>query len=152
MGGPQKSEFRKLELDSSKLSELHKERMVDGKEFEDKFRFSMDAYRNQTRMRGVKQDLFNERFQVKKPKKGLIGKWTEKFNRWTFKNKQIGHFAKKDLDDHAKKQIEIQRDRWNTRGRDLYAITGGSPGGHHDPHYHDHDPDDCDDCESHGQN
>ena len=50
------------------------------------------------------------------------------------------------------KQIEIQRDRWNTRGRDLYAITGGSPGGHHDPHYHDHDPDDCDDCESHDQN
>ena len=51
MGGPQKSEFRKLELDSSKLSELHQERMVDGKDFEDKFRFSMDAYRNQTRMR-----------------------------------------------------------------------------------------------------
>ena len=59
------------------------------------------------------------------------------------------------------KQIELQRDRYNTRGRDLYAITGGSPGGHvhhshddidHDPHYHDHDPDDCEYCEEHDDN
>lgn len=56
------------------------------------------------------------------------------------------------------KQIELQRDRYNTRGRDLYAITGGSPGGHvphhdhdhDDAHYHDHDPDDCEVCEEHG--
>lgn len=50
------------------------------------------------------------------------------------------------------KQIELQRDRYNTRGRDLYAITGGAPGGsghHHDPHIHDHDPDDCEYCEPH---
>ena len=34
--------------------------------------------------------------------------------------------------------IDAERDRYNTRGRDLYAITGGA--GHHGHHdFHDHD-------------
>lgn len=47
------------------------------------------------------------------------------------------------------KQINAERDRYNTRGRDLYAITGGMAGGHH-PHHEFDDPQDdcgCDDCE-----
>lgn len=51
------------------------------------------------------------------------------------------------------KQINAERDRYNTRGRDLYAITGGMGGGH--GQHHDHDDmmdhsqaDDCD-CECH---
>ena len=37
------------------------------------------------------------------------------------------------------KQIDAERDRYNTRGRDLYAITGGMGGGHHhDPHFDPH--------------
>ena len=45
------------------------------------------------------------------------------------------------------KQIEQQRDRYNTRGRDLYAAQMGGPGhgGHHGT---PHDPDECD-CECH---
>ena len=49
------------------------------------------------------------------------------------------------------KQINAERDRYNTRGRDLYAITGDMAGGH--PHHHDdmmdHHVDDCD-CDVHG--
>ena len=41
-------------------------------------------------------------------------------------------------------QIEAQRDRYNTRGRDLYAIQGGM--GHH-PHPHDFDSDGDPDCD-----
>lgn len=53
------------------------------------------------------------------------------------------------------KQINAERDRYNTRGRDLYAITGGAGGhGHHhddmmDHPQHDDDPD-CD-CPCHDQ-
>lgn len=46
------------------------------------------------------------------------------------------------------KQINAERDRYNTRGRDLYAITGGM--GHHAPHPDMADPHDdcgCDDGE-----
>ncbi|MCR5305977.1 MAG: PH domain-containing protein [Oscillospiraceae bacterium] len=39
------------------------------------------------------------------------------------------------------KAIEGQRDRYGTRGRDLYAIQGGRGMAHHH-----HDDDDCDDC------
>ena len=43
------------------------------------------------------------------------------------------------------KQIEMQRDRYNTRGRDLYASQMGGHG-----HGHHHEPDDCDcDCHHH---
>ena len=42
------------------------------------------------------------------------------------------------------KQIDAERDRYNTRGRDLYAITGGMGGGHHhhDPSFEPMDGDD----------
>ena len=43
------------------------------------------------------------------------------------------------------KQIEEQRDRYSTRGRDLYA-SGGRPHHHSD---HDYDDDDCE-CGCHG--
>ncbi|MBQ6039757.1 MAG: PH domain-containing protein [Oscillospiraceae bacterium] len=51
------------------------------------------------------------------------------------------------------KQINAERDRYNTRGRDLYAITGGMSGGHA-PHHHDdmmdHSRDEFEcDCECH---
>ena len=42
-------------------------------------------------------------------------------------------------------QIEAQRDRYNTRGRDLYAIQGGM--GYHPPHPHDFDDDGDPDCD-----
>ena len=42
------------------------------------------------------------------------------------------------------KAIEGQRDRYGTRGRDLYAIQGGAG------HYHHHDPDDPDDYDDDG--
>lgn len=47
------------------------------------------------------------------------------------------------------KQINAERDRYNTRGRDLYAITGGMAGGHHQhPDFADpHDDCGCDDGE-----
>lgn len=41
------------------------------------------------------------------------------------------------------KQIEDQRTRWNTRGRDLYSGMGMPP-----PHGHEHFDDDCD-CADH---
>ena len=41
------------------------------------------------------------------------------------------------------KQIEGQRDRYNTRGRDLYAIQNGMG---HAPHHHDMPDDGADDC------
>lgn len=48
------------------------------------------------------------------------------------------------------KQINAERDRYNTRGRDLYSITGGAPGGHHGHHDPDDMHDDCDcDCHDH---
>ncbi len=53
------------------------------------------------------------------------------------------------------KQINAERDRYNTRGRDLYAITGGMGGGHahHNDDMIDHsqaDAADCDcDCHDH---
>ena len=43
-------------------------------------------------------------------------------------------------------QIEAQRDRYNTRGRDLYAIQGGMGMGHH-PHPNDFDDDGDPDCD-----
>ena len=53
------------------------------------------------------------------------------------------------------KQINAERDRYNTRGRDLYAITGGMGGGHI-PHHHDdmmdHPVDDDCDCDCHDHN
>ncbi len=53
------------------------------------------------------------------------------------------------------KQINAERDRYNTRGRDLYAITGGMAGGHGPHHHHDDIPenpvDDCD-CDCHDHN
>ncbi len=109
MSEPQKTVFKKLELDSSKLKEDHKNNLMNGEEFENKFVFSMDAKKNQSRMRNVLLDNLKDRYRVEKPKKSVIGQWTEKYNRWTYKNKQLGYFAKKDLDDHAKKQIDIQR-------------------------------------------
>ncbi|HBI85655.1 MAG TPA: hypothetical protein DDX71_05135 [Ruminococcus sp.] len=45
------------------------------------------------------------------------------------------------------KQIEQQRDRYNTRGRDLYAAQMGGHG-HDSLHGAPHDPDECD-CECH---
>ncbi|MBQ8922918.1 MAG: PH domain-containing protein [Oscillospiraceae bacterium] len=45
------------------------------------------------------------------------------------------------------KQIDKERDRYNTRGRDLYAAMGGMG---HPPMYHDHDAADaCDDYADH---
>ncbi|MCQ2416221.1 MAG: PH domain-containing protein [Oscillospiraceae bacterium] len=43
------------------------------------------------------------------------------------------------------KQIELQRDRWNTRGRDLMTITGGALSSGHHHHHCDDDDDNCDD-------
>ncbi len=45
------------------------------------------------------------------------------------------------------KQIDSERDRYNTRGRDLYAAMGGMPLPH--DAVHSHEPDDCDYCEGH---
>ena len=45
------------------------------------------------------------------------------------------------------KQINAERDRYNTRGRDLLAAMGGMPLPH--DMLHDHDPADCDCCEAH---
>ncbi len=42
-------------------------------------------------------------------------------------------------------QIEAQRDRYNTRGRDLYAIQGGM--GNHPPHPQEFDDDGGPDCD-----
>jgi len=45
------------------------------------------------------------------------------------------------------RQIEKERDRYNTRGRDLYAAMGGS--GHHGTHHHEFDPEDDDSSYGH---
>lgn len=91
------------------LTEEHKKNLISGEEFDRKFGIAVDTHRNETRIRTAMKDLIGERYLPKKTKKSVIGQWTEKYNRWIFKNKQRGYFAKKDLDDHAEKQINIQR-------------------------------------------
>ncbi len=116
MGGPQQSEFKNYEISKYKEREVYKQNLLSEEEFQNKYSLTQDAQKNSESMGNMLRQGMYARYGEAKPEYKKIKKWALDQTTSVYKNKELSHFAKKDVADHAEKQIDLQRHLYVEQG------------------------------------